>query len=35
VFLLLLISPFLFVFGNDRVIRYTGEDDATGDAGDA
>jgi len=28
-------SPFLFVFGDDRVIRYTGPYDITGDAGDA
>jgi len=28
-------SPFLFVFGDDRVIRYTGVDDDTGDAEDA
>jgi len=28
-------SPFMFVFGDDRVIRYTGVDDITGDAGDA
>jgi len=28
-------SPFLFVFGDDRVIRYTGADDDTGDAEDA
>jgi len=28
-------SPFLFVFGDDRVIRYTGADDITGDASDA
>jgi len=27
-------SPFLFVFGDDRVIRYAGVDDVTGDAGD-
>jgi len=33
--LLLLSSPFLFVFGDDRVIRYTGAEDNTGDAGDA
>jgi len=25
-------SPFLFVFCNDRVTRYTGADDNTGDA---
>jgi len=25
----------MFVFGDDRVIRYTGVDDITGDAGDA
>jgi len=28
-------SPFLFVFGDDRVIRYTEADDITGDDGDA
>jgi len=28
-------SPFLFVFGDDCVIRYTGADDITGDVGDA
>jgi len=28
-------SPFLFVFGDDRVIRYTGADDITSDVGDA
>jgi len=28
-------SPFLFVFGDDRVIRYTGANDITADAGDA
>ena len=28
-------SPFLFVFGDDRVIHYTGVDDTTGDASDA
>jgi len=28
-------SPFLFVFGDDRVIHYMGADDITGDAGDA
>jgi len=28
-------SPFLFVFSDDRVIRYTGADDDTGDAKDA
>jgi len=28
-------SPFLFVFGDDRVIRYTGADVITGDAGNA
>ncbi|QCD83207.1 hypothetical protein DEO72_LG2g3550 [Vigna unguiculata] len=28
-------SPFLFVFGDDRVIRYTGADNDTGDAEDA
>jgi len=27
-------SPFLFVFGDDRVIRYAGADDVTGDVGD-
>jgi len=27
-------SPFLFVFGDDRVIHYTGADDDTGDAED-
>ena len=28
-------SPFLFVYGDDRVIRYTGADVDTGDAEDA
>jgi len=28
-------SPFLFVYGDDRVIRYTGADVATGDVEDA
>ena len=28
-------SPFLFVIGDNRVIRYTGVDDDTGDAVDA
>ena len=28
-------SPFLFVIGDDRVIRYTGADDDIGDAEDA
>jgi len=28
-------SPFLFVIGNDRVIRYTRADDDTGDVVDA
>jgi len=28
-------SPFLFVHGDDRVIRYTGADVDTGDAKDA
>jgi len=28
-------SPFLFVYGDDRVIRYTGADVDTGDAKDA
>jgi len=28
-------SPFLFMFGDDRVIRYTGAYDITGDVGDA
>ncbi|QCD94606.1 hypothetical protein DEO72_LG5g2691 [Vigna unguiculata] len=28
-------SPFLFLFGDDRVIRYTEADDDTGDAEDA
>ena len=28
-------SSFLFVIGDDRVIRYTGADDATGDVVDA
>ena len=28
-------SPFLFVCGDDRVIRYTGADDDTGDVEDA
>ena len=27
-------SPFLFVYGDDRVIRYTGADVDTGDAED-
>jgi len=27
-------SPFLFVIGDDRVIHYTGADDATSDAAD-
>jgi len=27
-------SPFLFVIGDDRVIRYTGADDDTGDVVD-
>ena len=27
-------SPFLCVFGNDRVIRYTGADIVSGGAGD-
>ncbi|QCD99660.1 hypothetical protein DEO72_LG7g944 [Vigna unguiculata] len=27
--------PFLFVFGDDRVIHYTGANDITGDVGDA
>jgi len=27
-------SPFLFVFGDDRVIRYTGADVVSGGAGD-
>jgi len=31
--LLLLSSPFLFVFGDDRVILYTGAVDNTGNAG--
>jgi len=26
-------SPFMFVFDDDRVTRYTGADDITGDAG--
>jgi len=26
-------SPFLFVFGDDRVIHYTGVDDVSGGAG--
>jgi len=34
-FLLLLSSPFLFVFTDDRVIRYTGAGAATSDASDA
>jgi len=28
-------SPFLFVFGDDRVIRYTRAEDIIGDVGDA
>jgi len=28
-------SPFMFVIGDDRVIRYTGADDVTGDVVDA
>jgi len=28
-------SPFLFLFGDDRVICYTGADDDTGDVKDA
>jgi len=28
-------SPFLFVIGDDRVIRYTGANDDTGDVVDA
>ena len=28
-------SPFLFVFGDDRVICYTGANDDIGDVGDA
>jgi len=28
-------SPFMFVYGDDRVIRYTGADVDTGDAEDA
>ena len=28
-------SPFLFVYGDDRVIHYTGADVTTGDAEDA
>ena len=31
-FYILLSSPFLFVIGDDRVIRYTGADGDTGDA---
>ena len=31
-FYILLSSPFLFVYGDDRVIRYTRADDVTGDA---
>jgi len=31
-FLILLNSPFLVVFGDDRVTRYTGADDNTDDA---
>ena len=34
-FLLLLSSSFLFVFGDDRVILYTGAVDDTGDATNA
>jgi len=29
---ILLSSPFLFVYGDDRVIHYTGADDLSGDA---
>jgi len=32
---LFLSSPFMFVYGDDRVIRYTGADVDTGDAEDA
>jgi len=28
-------SPFLLVFGDDRVMRYTGADDVSGGAGEA
>jgi len=28
-------SPFLLVFGDDRVMRYTGADDVVGGAGEA
>jgi len=35
VIFILISSPFLFVFGDDCVIRYTGADDDTGDAEDA
>jgi len=34
-FLIFISSPFLFVIDDDRMIRYTGADDATGDAADA
>jgi len=34
-FLLLLSSPFLFVFGDDRIILYTGAVDDTGDVTNA
>ena len=28
-------SPYLFVFGDDHVMRYTGEDDVAGGPGEA
>jgi len=28
-------SPYLLVFGNDRVLRYTGADDVVGGIGEA
>jgi len=33
-YFIFLSSPFLFVYGDDRVIRYTGADVDTGDAED-
>jgi len=33
--LFILSSPFLFMFGDDRAIRYARANDVTGDAGDA
>ena len=35
IYVIFINSPFLFVIGNDRVIRYTGADDDTGDVVDA